>query len=247
MRFDSVCHYKLDPPRGDTKYDDTKGGYSILWFDYLPKVPTYRPDEVHKMEGPRALIAQRVFDPSTRNMTRKEFQNLLSKNTDRRYYPAYEGSLGRRIEEVAEELLAQPGGTPAENSPEWERILATPTDAEWDLYIKECTKKREEALLDAKIKAIRVSHNFCKDHTVAQLATYYDNAPDPMIWSAITVLGPHLKIQKAMEYANDLHLKKGFAPRTFAPCFCDECLHWQTVRWYHECKDPHCCPHCSPF
>ena len=232
MYFDSVSH--------DPNYDDATGGFSVLREDILPESPS-RPAPVHFWPETRAWIARRVLDPA---MTYDVFAETMG---------AFWGSethewlapLLPRMEEVASALLAHPEGVPSLDSETWERILESPTDEEWAAHLLQRTQARDEALRSGKSAALARSVEFGR-LTVREMAAYFEGRPNLDIWNAVTTLAPHLKVRKAMRFANEELRREEMPPIDYPLCDCAACVTWFTRNPYLEhnsdtCADPHCC------
>lgn len=218
-------------------YHDATGGFSFLHWDVLPEMPESSPLRVHGYAKCREWIERRVRDPAmTKDVFRKTIDGFWGgKNHD------LCGTVQTRMEELASAILA--AGAPAEGSAEYERILAGPTDEEWAAHVAACVKEREDALWAAKCAAIRRSVEFGR-LTIRQMAAYLEEMPHVEVWKAVTVLAPHLKVRKALEHAHDrLQEEQTTMPAGYSEgyCGCEECAAWSQIRWYHSCRDPHCC------
>jgi len=194
-------------------YDDVTGGFSMLDPNVIPSEYDYglQPQLHASSFSPEFLevIDKRVHDPEFSAMSPEAFAAYVSGpfvDEHFRFDAAKKAFIAYipYLEEKAARIKA--AGSPKCDSAEYDAIYTDRQSDVWDAHVAAFKKGRAEALMAAKIAAIRRSLEFGQ-LSVYTMAAYWVPLNHPSlseIWDAITVLVPHEKVQEAVRLGHQL-------------------------------------------
>ena len=193
-------------------YDDATGGFSMLDPDAIPHEFGYglQPQLHASSFSPEFLevIDKRVSDPAFAAMTPEAFAAYVAGpfvDENFRFEAAKKAFIAYLpyLEEKATRMRLISKNV--QHDEYWAIYRDRQSDV-WDAHVAAFKKGREEALMAAKIAAIRRSVEFGQ-LSVYTMAAYwvrlYQSGVDE-IWDAITVLAPHEKAQEAVRLGHQL-------------------------------------------
>ena len=187
-------------------YDDTTGGFSMLDPDAIPHECGY---------GLQPQLHASSFDPEFQEVIHKRVLAAMTPEAFAAYVSGpfvdehfrFESAKQAFIAYIPylEEKATRMRGHTVQHAEYWAIYRDRQSDV-WDAHVAAFKKGRQEALVAAKIAAIRRSVEFGQ-LSVYTMAAYWVPLNHPSlseIWDAITVLVPHEKVQEAVRLGHQL-------------------------------------------
>jgi len=193
-------------------YDDATGGFSMLDPTAIPHECDYglQPQLHASNFDPefQEVIHKRVHDPAFAAMSPEAFAAYVSSTfVDENFrFDAAKKAFITYIPYLEEKATRMRGLSKNVQPDEYWAIYRDRQSDVWDAHVAAFKKGRAEALMAAKIAAIRRSVEFGQ-LSVYTMAAYwvrlYQSGADSL-WDAITVLAPHEKVQEAVHLGHQL-------------------------------------------